>query len=499
MGEGKSNGFRVEFNRAIEVEFSDQRVTSNAGVLVLRELDHRLGICESIAASIVDPRRPDRIRYQVVELLRERTYAMAVGYSAQDDVDRLAHDPAFRMAVWDRPGQHVVDERLASQPTQSRLIEIIASHRSNCEALRDGLSQTLERHLRCSGGGRRVQRGTIDIDSFPIEVHGDQAGGSYNGHYRCVAYHPLVASFSVGGDYDSTREGLRLGNGFLHALLRKGSVHTAQGANRFIRNVARKSKTLAASIDFRIDAGYTIGSVMDALSDQKLKFVGRLRGNSRLDELAAGHVQRPVGRPPREGYQYTVELGRHCVESWKHAQRVILVVVDQPDSRTGQLNLFPHYFFLITNWSESERTGDELLEHYRRRGTFEDRFGEFNQAIGVHLSSETFEHNEATLLLALLAYNLASLARIELEDELGGCWDLKRFQLYVLKAGGLVVKHARRLVIRVAQSVTAFWKILEARFARWRKSETCPPHFGPRRHSWRPPPRHAFLTEVLRP
>jgi len=71
-----------------------------------------------------------------------------------------------------------------------------------------------------------VMRATIDVDSFPIQVHGHQQGSSYNGYYRDTVYHPLVASFSVDGDYDSTRAGHRLGNGFMHAVLRKGEVHT---------------------------------------------------------------------------------------------------------------------------------------------------------------------------------------------------------------------------------------------------------------------------------
>ena len=76
-----------------------------------------------------------------------------------------------------------------------------------------------------------------------------------------------------------------------------------------------------------------------------------------------------------------------------------------------------------------------MLEHYRRRGTFEDRLGEFNEAIGPHLSSREFVENEVTLLLALLAFNLVSMLRGEFEDELGGCWDLHRFVQSVLRAG----------------------------------------------------------------
>jgi hypothetical protein len=75
-----------------------------------------------------------------------------------------------------------------------------------------------------------VRHGTVDIDSFPIEVHGGQPGGAYNGYYKETVYHPLLASFSVEGNYDSGFHGYRLGNGFLHAVLQRGTAHTAEGA-----------------------------------------------------------------------------------------------------------------------------------------------------------------------------------------------------------------------------------------------------------------------------
>lgn len=498
MGEVESTTYELEFNRAVKVEFDRQRLTSNAGVLLLREVDHRLGLTAALAQGMRDPRRPELIRYQLGELLRERIYALALGYSAQDDVDRLAHDPAFRLAVWERSGDSVLDERLASQPTQSRLLGMLATDRANLNALRGGLFAGVQRHLLASGRGQRVTHGTVDLDSFPITVRGRQAGANYNGYYTDTVYHPLVASFSVAGDYDSTRDGKRLGNGFLHAILRQGSVHTASGAKRFIFNVAAQAGQLARTVDFRMDAGFTSGLIMDALTERGLRFVGRLRGNSKLDALAAEHVTRPAGRPPRGGYETLVELGMYQVDTWQHPQRLILIVVDRPDAVTGQLDLFPDHFFLVTNWSAAERSAQQILDHYRPRGTFEDRLGEFNQAIGAHLSSATFAENEATLLLALLAYNLASLARIELEDDAGGGWDLRRFQTSVLKAGARIVKHARRLVVRVAASAQTCWERLARRLARWRVPERLLPGGRAARFGFKPPPRHALLQETLR-
>ena len=451
MGEARGWFFEPSFNAAVKVRTTDERLTSDAGLLVLREADHRLGLTESLAAQMTDPRDAGKIRYQLVELLRERLYGLALGYKRQDDLDGMAHDPAMKMAAWDRPGDGVLEERLASQPTQSRLLSIVAA-KSNREALRGSLAETCQRHLRASGGDSAARRVTLDVDSFPVEVHGDQAGAAYNGYYRCKMFHPLVVSYSVNGDYDSPMNGGRLGNGFVHAVLRRGNCHTADGALRTIRQAVARTRSLGYRVDVRIDAGFTSGQIMDGLTDDGTRFLGRLKSNPVLDELALPHLKRPVGRPPKEGYETVIELGRHRAESWRHAQRLLLVVIDDPDPKTGQLQFEPDYFFLITNQSAEELPGEAALAHYRPRGTFEDRLGEFNATVRPQFSSSDFAENEALLLLSLWSFNLLSLLRCELEDATGGCWDLGRFQRQVLKAGGRVVKHSRRLCVDLAWS-----------------------------------------------
>ena len=140
MGEAQNWLLEPDFNRSVKVGTTDERITSDAGLLLLREADHRLGLIEHRAAQLSDPRRGDRIRYQMVELLRERVYALALGYSAQDDVDRLAHDPAMKLAAWDARGQGAIDQRQASQPTQSRLVDTLTHDASNRAALRAALA-----------------------------------------------------------------------------------------------------------------------------------------------------------------------------------------------------------------------------------------------------------------------------------------------------------------------------------------------------------------------
>jgi hypothetical protein len=102
------------------------------------------------------------------------------------------------------------------------LIDILTLTPDNRAALRDVLADSCERHLRATGGagttkGSAARRVTVDIDSFPIQVSGQQPGAAYNGYYKETVYHPLMASYCVAGTYDSAREGHRLGNGFLHA------------------------------------------------------------------------------------------------------------------------------------------------------------------------------------------------------------------------------------------------------------------------------------------
>jgi hypothetical protein len=320
----------------------------------------------------------------------------------------------------------------------------------------------------------------------------------YNGYYREGVFHPLVASFTVGGDYDGFQSGLRLGQGFLHAVLRAGNVHTASGAKRFFRETARKAKQLGYVAEMRIDAGFAEGPILDFLTEEKIPFLARLKSNARLQDLAAPHLRRPVGRPPKHGRELLVELGMYQAESWRYAQRVILVIVDYPDPKTGQLFLEPDYFFLVTSYTAEERSAEERLERYRQRGTFEDRLGEFRQWIGPKLSSQEFASNEATLLLALLAFNLTNMLRCELEDGAGACWDLGRFQKSVLKAGGRIVKKAGRVIVDLAAAVVPFWERLVSRLRRWRLPSRFPPPRRPAYRPFLPPPRHAFLTRVIR-
>jgi hypothetical protein len=463
MGEAHGCVFAPTFNQSIKVRQADSRVSSDAGAILLREADHRLGLTADLAAGLIDPRDPSRSRYTHAELLREHLYALALGYAHQYDVDRLAHDPAMKVAVWDRPGQQVLHERLGSQPSDWRLVRRIADFPTNLEAVRESLAESIGRDQRASGAGRKVAAGTLDIDPMPIEVHGSQPGAAWHGHYHAKIYYPMLASFCAEGNYDANR----LGEGFVHAALRRGDCGGADGAVPFVQEAIRKSRDLACRLDVRIDAGLVEGKVLDAIDDESVCFVGRIRNNAVLDGLATPFLKRPPGRPSAEGDEFALDLGTYQAATWTRAYRLVLVVIDLPDPKTHLRALFPHYFLLITNWPAEKLGAWELLQHYRKRGTFEDRLGEFNGMVGNGLSANSFDANEAAPLLKLLAFNLAGMIRGELEASTGNGWDLRRVQQTVLKAGARLTKHSRRVFVDVAGAVGALWERVTNRMRRW--------------------------------
>ena len=488
MSEDRIDILHATFNRSVIVTSIDDSISANAGVLLLREADHKLRITADLAEKLHDPRLQSHVRYPHVELLRERLYAFACGYSKQDDADELAHDPAFRAAVWDRAGDSVATERLASQSGHSRLIDRLVDG-DNLEVLRDYLAEPVIRHRQVRTD-HKLKSATVDVDGLPVTVYGEQEGSAYNGYYQRKVYSPLAAHISVAGDLDDPRAS----SGFIYAMLRKGDAAPAEGALKFMLESHAKAMAFCEHVDLRADAAFAIGEIMDELTDRDIHFTMRLGENPVLKRIAAENVFRPSGRPPAGGYEWPIDLGPYQASTWRHAQRLILVIVDQPD-KAGYLPLFPNYFFLVTNWPEEQRSAYDLLEHYRRRGTFEDRFGELNQSLHTRLSQPKFAENEATFLLSLLAYNLAETLRRETESVTGSGWDFGRFQRTVLQTSARLVKGGGRLRFLLMRSFARIWTMLAKRITYWRDQLARPVKRG---LPLPPPPSHAFLIYTPR-
>ena len=186
MGDAESGPVRLSFNPQLRVEFRGATVTSDAGLLLPRELDERLGLSALIDRHLIDPRTGRNARFPLADLFRQSIYSRLAGYEDTNDAERLAEDPTFRMlASRDRR-----DTSVALTSTLHWFETDVLAEEQNYQGL-TRLNAELVQHRATHSRPRRV---ALDIDSSEIPVHGTQEQSAYNGHFESVCYHPLSSS-----------------------------------------------------------------------------------------------------------------------------------------------------------------------------------------------------------------------------------------------------------------------------------------------------------------
>lgn len=465
MGESQLTLFQPKFNRSIRVEARPERLSGDAGALLLRELADRLAYRAVLVDALADARDPLRVRHPFGELLLTDLLLRAQGWTNHEDATRLRDDPLLRLSVSERRGEapvrpsvdRSVPDGLASQPTLSRLLRGLAGE-ANRKVLNTALLTLTKRRLGLVEGRWRPEA-IVDLDSLPIVVHGHQPGSAYNGHYRARCYHPLVARLADGD--------------FLGGKLREGQAHTADGGLAFVLPILQDLALYCRDVWLRIDAGFPEPILLSALEERGIRYVARLRGNRALARLAAPHLRRPPGRPPRDGRTWVHEL-TYRAGTWETARRVVLVVLERPGD---QGELFLDHFFLLTNAPVEQLDGFRLLERYRARGNAERDFGELNGAFNTGLPSsprpkrhyrdrrvaepasgfDGFGANEARWLLTLHAANLLHAARVLIQRKDQRLWSRQRFREYVLKVPGRITLGKRRVTVGLAANRASLW------------------------------------------
>ena len=148
-------------------------ITSDAGLLLVSLADKKLGLTRAMASSITDRRDQKKIDHQVVEMLRERTYAICQDYEDANDLDTLRHDPALKIACKRLPK---TGDALASQPTMSRFENMPGAR--EMVRMAKSLAQKAISLL-----PRNTRRVIIDVDPTEDPCHGQQEFEFFNGHY----------------------------------------------------------------------------------------------------------------------------------------------------------------------------------------------------------------------------------------------------------------------------------------------------------------------------
>ena len=348
MGESGKQPIQLSFNRFLRVAFQGSRVTSNGGLILVRELDERLGFGELIKQHLADPRGKNT-RLPLADLLRQSVYSRLAGYEDVNDAEQLSRDPTFRLIgsekIWDRGA--ALPSRLQTFETELLAEEgnFAGLARVNRELI--GRAEAIHSHYRT----------VLDMDSTEIPVYGEQEQSAYNGHFESTCFHPLLL-FNREGDC-------------LAAKLRPGNVHSAEDWEELLLPEIERQQRMGKEVAFRADAAFAKPEIYEALEERGVKYAIRIPSNDNLERDIAELLPRPVGRPSAKPLvEYKGFL--YQAESWKTARRVVAKVEHHPGE------LFPRRNFIVTNLTLPSRA---VVRFYNKRGTAEQWIKEGKQAV----------------------------------------------------------------------------------------------------------------------
>jgi len=430
MGDAQAGPVRLSFNPQLRVEFHGATVTSDAGLLLPRELDERLGLSALIERHLTDPRTGRNFQFALPDLFRQSVYSRLAGYEDTNDAERLAEDPTFRMLA-------SRERREASVALTSTLhwfeTDVLAEERNY-----QGLAHLNTELVQRAGTGTR--RVTLDIDSSESPVHGAQEQSAYNGQVESVCYHPLVV-FNTDGDCLATK-------------LRPGNVHSADGWGDVLLPVIDRYRAQGQTVVVRADAAFALPALYESLERRGVAYAIRLPANDVLERAVEDLLTRPRGRPSHAPL-IRYRSFHYQAASWNRPRQVIAMV----EYHLGEL--FPRVGFIVTTLTGTNRA---VVRFYNQRGTAEQWIKEGKEATHwTRLSCHCFRANGVCLLLGVIAYNLGNLLRRLVLPVAIQSWSLTSLQQRLSKTGGCLIRHARYFVLQLAESYltsTLFRQIL---------------------------------------
>jgi len=288
----------------LHARFDGGALSSDGGVLLLREIEDRLGFAQMLAACIHDRRDPARVIHSLADMIRERMFAICCGYEDCIDLDELRHDPALKMGCGRLPGS---GPALAAQPTISRL-ENTPSWR---ELARMGLKMI---DLFCDSFQTVPEQIVLDIDDTPDLTHGAQQLSLFNTHAGGYCYKPVHI-------YDAASQKP------VCMLLRPGKRPSGAEAASILRHVIARIRANwpRVCITVRGDGHYGTPEVMDLLEDFGCHYILGLPGNKRLARISQPWaedvaVRRAGGK--RDVFRRFFQTA-YGAKSWRKKRKVI--------------------------------------------------------------------------------------------------------------------------------------------------------------------------------
>jgi hypothetical protein len=434
-------------NRKIVAQFDGGTITSDAGALVLREVDQRCKILDSFVECFIDGRHRAYCDHGVRQMLAQRIYGICLGYEDINDHDQLRYDPLFAALceqddVEGRRRKRAGDngKALAGSSTLQRLEtargEGTGETRYHKIISDEGKIQRffVEHFLAHYNGGKKPQQIIIDVDATDDPVHGNQEGRFFHGYYNCYCYLPLYI-FCEGY--------------LLSARLRSSNIDASLDTDTELERIVAhiREQWPQVKIIVRGDSGFAREWLMAWCEDNGVEYLFGLAKNNRVKKAIGAEMQQArlqyadTGEPSR----VYGELRYRTRKSWSRQRRVI----GKAEYLCGGEN--PR--FVVTSLDSHQWPAQALYEElYCARGDMENRIKEQQLYLFAdRTSAASMRANQLRLWFSSVAYVLMHQLR---EVGLRGT-ELEKSQCHtirtkVLKIGARVVISTRRVVVHLA-------------------------------------------------
>ena len=362
----------LECNRKIKINFNGGDLSSDAGLLLIKEFAAKVGFLKLIKNKFKTNDKSVRF-HKDNENLMQMVFQIISAYFQDDCADELKFDPVLT-AVLEK-------DSLASQPTLSRFFNRMDE---------DTLVQfdTIDRNLRdIIYSIKRPEHVLLDLDSTLLETYGHQEGEGFNFHYRAHGYHPLLCYDSLTGD-------------LIKAELRDGTQYCGSDADKFMESVLDEYFARNIPVYLRGDSGFASPKLYKTCESNGCSYAIRLKQNAVLLALASDKDEELYYATKVDQINYAVTYGEFMYQanSWEYPRRVVFKI-EKPYGHLTHL-----YTFIVTNMDMEPY---QVIQFYCGRGRMENFIKECKNGFDFSaVSSRSKIINANRMRLHMLAYNL---------------------------------------------------------------------------------------------
>jgi hypothetical protein len=425
--------FQAHGSRQVTAQFDGGTMTSDAGGLLLREVDRKMNLLPRLAACFLDGRDPARVQHSVAEMLSQRVSALALGYEDLNDHEQLRQDPVLKLLA----GQADMDQPLAGKSTLNRL-ELGTGANTRYKKItfwKQSIDELLV-NVFVEAHAAAPEQIVLDIDTTDVALHGNQESRFFHGYYDHYCYLPLY---------------IFAGEHLLCARLRPANIDGAAGSLDEIRRIVEQLRTHwpETRILLRGDSGFCRDELMDWCENNHVDYVLGFARNPRLQALIgdALHQAKQQWEETQKPARVFVEFPYQTVSgSWARARRVVA----KAEHIEGKEN--PR--FVVTSLAPADWPAQALYEElYCARGDMENRIKEQFMLFADRVSAESMRANQLRLYLSAMAYVLVcGLRRLGLQATELATAQASTIRLRLLKIGALIRVTVRRVWVSLPRS-----------------------------------------------